>query len=209
MNIEKMNSFIQKKQERQTILRERKNTLEVLDQEIFNAKFGRGFGTTYFFIKRFITLLIGIILILFALFVLISPEVLIENQDFKQELINDYKNDYIEIAGETLGDALIQLSSTNSNANRTDIINTLDKSFEKSIEKEIILGFQYLAVLILIIGIISLYISRLTKKIRIRNSKISKAESLTQKIINDYKHTINEEEQELELFKEIINETSN
>ena len=65
-----------------------------------------------------------------------------------------------------------------------------------------------MAILIFIIGLILLYIARLTKKIQERNTKISDAEKLTQAVIKDYVLTIDEEDKELQILREYLNKTN-
>ena len=76
------------------------------------------------------------------------------------------------------------------------------------IEEELIFGIQTLAFLVILLAFSFLYISRLSRKLQKRNQLISKADSVTQQILRDYQLTIDEEESELQLMKEMMTSNS-
>jgi hypothetical protein len=204
MNSYQIDEFIKVKEKRQTLLNKRKEQLELLDLDLFGSKFGRFFGTSYLWIKRILTLLVGLAFVLFALLILIYPEFLLEDPSFKKEMIVEYKKDFAEIAGMTISDSFEKLL-LEENPNIENVIRTIDKSFDSAIEKKILEELMYLGVLFIMVGLVFIYISRMTRNTKRRNIKLSKAESLTQGIISDYMKTIEEEEKELALFKELAN----
>ncbi len=202
MNSYQIDEFIKVKEQRQALLNERKEQLELLDLDLFGSKFGRFFGTSYLWIKRLLTLLIGVGLVLLALYLLIKPEVFLEDKDFKKEVIREYKKDFAEVFGMTVKDALNQLALEES-PDFGKFIKKFDESIDRAIEGEIVKAIMSFSWLLLVLGFIILYISRMTRNTKRRNIKLSKAESLTQEIILDYMKTIEEEEKELALFKEL------
>lgn len=73
---------------------------------------------------------------------------------------------------------------------------TLEKIFENIIKAS--------AGLFILLGLVLLYISRLTRKMTIRNRRISRAETLTQEIIASFQEVIREEQREMESLRNII-----
>ncbi|MDV7187414.1 hypothetical protein R3X25_08990 [Lutibacter sp. TH_r2] len=209
MNQTQLNDFLLKKTERQTILRERKKQLENIDVELFSSKFSRSFRNVYYFLKRLILIVLSIVLIGLGAFFYFNPETIFKDKTLKEELINDYKKEYKEMAGNTLKDGVFAVI-TSDDPRRVDVfLNELDKSIEKTAEKEIVDSIGVLAIVFILLGLSFLYISRLTKKLKHRNKLISKADSLTQEILRDYQLTIEEEEKELQILKDLVqNKTS-
>ena len=204
MNQKELEDFLGAKVERQAVLRERKKQLDDLNIDLVGSKFSRFFGSAYFYIKRMITLLLGVMLIVTALIFVISPGIIFEDEQLKKEIIDQYKSDYYESYGFSFDESLIRLYRSGSLSDAREIADALDKSLEKSLENEILSGTQVFAGLLAVLGIILLYISRLTNKMRLRNSKISDAQTFSQEIIKDYMLTIDEEEKELEVFRELM-----
>ena len=65
---------------------------------------------------------------------------------------------------------------------------------------------RLVATLLFFIGLIVLYISRLTNKMRIRNNKISEAQTLAQSIIINFQEEIKNSELDLQVLRGIVNE---
>ena len=204
MNPKELEDFLGAKVERQAVLRERKKQLDDLNIDLVGSKFSRLFGSAYFYIKRLVTLLLGIALITVALIFVISPGIIFGDKQLKREIINQYKSDYYESYGFSFDESLIRLYRSGTLSDAREIADALDKSLDKSLENEILSGLQVFAGLLAATGLILLYISRLTRKMRLRNSKISDAQTFSQEIIKDYMITIDEEEKELEVFRELM-----
>ena len=200
---EALRELLQQKTARQALLKTKSRQLSVLDVNLTESKFGRFFGTSYFFIKRFLTLLLGIALFLFALLLLIYPEFILEDESFKADMISEYKKDYGEMADFTVRKALNRLVE-DSSYTIEDTIRYLDDAFEEAIEREILSAIRRDAVLIIFLSLVFLYISRMTKKLQKRNVRISRAESLTQDVIKSFREMIKAEEKELELLKSVV-----
>lgn len=197
MNKEDLNQVITNKVGRQSVLNERKKELENLDIDLSVSKFSRSFRTFYYFLKRLILIPASILLILGSLFVFFSAQEILDSTKYKDELINSYKSSYVELAGKTFNESVYGLLRSNNRIDVDNFVNELDKSIEKTAEEDIIFTFKFLAIGIILLGITLLYVSRLTKKLKKRNSLISKADTITQDIIKYYKLTIEEEEKEL------------
>jgi len=208
MNKLELQKFIEEKSNRQVVLKERMHLLNTLNKELSSSKIGKWFGSAYLTTKRFITLVLGILLILGAILFFFFPQLFFKNENVKNEIIQEYKSNFIQESGATLEVKIHDVSSNYSKTEAVALVEKLDKSIVSSVESDIKNKFQFMAILILILGIILLYIAHLIKKIKSRNTKISDAENLTQSIIKDYSLTIEEEDKELQILREYLNTTN-
>lgn len=202
-----LQKFIEEKSNRQIVLKERMNLLKALDEELSSSKIGRWFGSAYLSTKRLITLVLGIIFIVGAVLFFFFPQIIVKDEAVKNEIIQDYKMNFEQETGSALQVKIEQISNDSPNSNPILLIQNIDKSIENSIQNNAKNKFQFMAILILLLGIILLYIARLTKKIKVRNTKIADAEKLTQTIIKDYALTIEEEDKELQILRQYLNST--
>jgi hypothetical protein len=200
-----LQKFIEEKSNRQIVLKERMNLLNTLDNELSSSKIGRWFGSAYLATKHFVTLTLGIVLILGAILFFFFPQIIVKDEAVKNEILLDYKSYFMLETGSSLQIKIEEISSNSADSNSILLVQNIDKSIADSIKSNDKNKFQFMAILVLIMGIILLYIALLTKKIKHRNTKISKAENMTQAVIEDYKITINEEDKELEVLREYLN----
>lgn len=205
MNRLDLQKFIEEKSNRQIILKERMNLLNALDTELSSSKIGRWFGSAYLTTKRFITLSLGLILILGSVLFFFFPQIIVKDEAVKNEIIQEYKTNFSQETGAPLDLRIEEVSKNYSKNNAITLMNNIDQSIKLTIENDNKNKFQFMAILGIILGIVLLYIARLTKKIRLRNTKISDAENLTQAIIKDYSLTIDEEDNELKILREYLN----
>ncbi len=207
MNTEEINALITKKIARQAILSERKEQLETLKQELFSSKIGRFFGKMYYYIKRYVTLVLGILAFILAITLFVYPDIAFGEAE-KEDLLMKYKADYYELAGKTIDDSVRKFENngvSNAPNTTTDLVVTINNSIVKTMEDELLLRYKYIAFGLILLGFLLLYISSMTKSIHTRNLKIMQAENLAKQVIEDYKLTIAEEAEELRLFREIAN----
>lgn len=200
--MKELNEIILNKIQRQTLLREKSRQLEELDIDLSGSRFTRWFGSSYLRIKRFLLLLIAIVLILFSLLLIIDPSVFYESPEIKEAVIQDSREYYQEMFGQTMSNALIDIISSDSSPR--DITKTLSDSFDKVALKEFSDSLQVFGFLLIILAFIMIYIGRLTKKMRIRNSKISDSQTITQEVIMMFTEAIQEEENELVMMQELL-----
>ena len=200
-----LQKFIEEKSNRQIILKERMNRLDSLDEQLSSSKIGRWFGSAYLATKRFITLTLGIILILGSVLFFFFPQIIVKDEAVKNEIIQDYKTNFSQETGTSLQAKLDEISTITSKSKSTLLIQNIDKSIGDSIKSNDKNKFQFMAILVFVMGIILIYIARLTKKIQLRNTKISDAEKLTHSVIKDYSVTIEEEDKELQVLREYLN----
>lgn len=205
MNKLELQKFIEEKSNRQVVLKERMNLLTALDNELSSSKIGRWFGSAYLATKRFVTLTVGIILILGSILFFFFPQIIVKDEAVKNEIIQDYKTYFSQETGTSLQVKIEEISKNSSNSNSILLVQNIDKSIADSIQNNDKNKFQFMAILGIILGIVLLYIARLTKKIKLRNTKISEAETLTHSVIEDYKLTIEEEDKELQILREYLN----
>lgn len=198
MNKEELNLVITNKVGRQGVLNERKKELESLDIELSVSKFSRSFRTFYYFLKRLILIPLSIVLLVGALLLFFSPQEALDATNIKDELVDSYKASYVELVGKTFKESVYGLLMSNDRLDAENFVKELDMSIEKTAEEDIIYTIKFFAVGIILLGVTLLYVSRLTRKLKKRNSLISKADTITQDIIKYYKVTIEEEDKELE-----------
>jgi hypothetical protein len=199
-----LREFLKQKIERQAILKEKAAMLEEIDLELFSSKFGRWFGSTYLGIKRLILLLLGLAIIVISFAFLFFPEIVLSNHELRAEMIQDSRDYYSEMAGQTLDEAIVLLARSGSELTTEQVIEQLDIAYTKSLEEELIFSVQFFAVLLLLLAITLLYISRLTRKMRSRNRKITQAETLSQDIIFLFQESISYGEKDLELLQRFM-----
>jgi len=204
MNQQELNKFIIRKTERQTILRERKKILDEIDIDLYASKFSRSFRNLYYFLKRLVLIILAIVLLGGGLYFYVNPEFVFKDDELKKEMITDVRMVYEEFAGETLKDGIYEVVTSNDPNKFNVFVNELQRSLEKTAEEDILFMVQFFGVVFLFLGLSFLYISRLTKKIKQRNKLISKADSLTQDVLRDYAITIEEEEKELQMLKDLV-----
>ncbi|WP_026718133.1 hypothetical protein [Flavobacterium gelidilacus] len=200
-----LQKFIEEKSNRQIVLKDRMKLLTTLDEDLSSSKIGRWFGSAYLATKRFVTLALGIILILGSILFFFFPQILVKDEAVKNEIIQDYKDNFALETGSALQVKINEIASNSNKSKSTLLIQNLDKSIGDSIKSNAKNKFQFMAVLVFIMGLILLYMARLTKKIQMRNTKISDAEKLSHSIIKDYSITIEEEDKELQVLREYLN----
>jgi hypothetical protein len=205
MNKLELQKFIEEKSNRQIVLKERMVRLNTLDEQLSSSKIVRWFGSAYLITRQFITLILGIILILGSIVFFFFPEIIFKEENLRTEIIQEYKNKFSKANGAPLDLKIEEVSKNYSKPNAVFLIQKIDESIQLSIENETKNKFQFIAILGIILGLMLVYIARLTKNIKFRNSKLSDAETLTKAIIEDYKLTIDEEEKELEILREYLN----
>lgn len=203
-----LQKFIEQKSNRQIALKERMNLLKTLNDELSSSKLGRWFGSAYLATKRFLTLTLGIILIVGSILFFFFPQIIVKDETVKNEIIQDYKSNFAQETGSSLQVKIEEISNGSTNSNSILLVQNIDKSIGDSIKNNAKNKFQFMAMLVLILGIILLYIARLTQKMRLRNTKIFEAKNLTQAVIKDYALTIEEEDKELQILREYLNTTN-
>ncbi|WP_420387958.1 hypothetical protein [Roseivirga sp.] len=76
--------------------------------------------------------------------------------------------------------------------------------FDVKIQEALYDFLRFFSTLILISGLTLLYISSMTRKIRLRNQQLTQAETVTRQIISNYRSTIQEEDRQINSLNEIL-----
>lgn len=205
MDRRKLKTLINTKAERNQHLNIQIKYLELLEQELSKTKLKRLFSTSYLVVKRFILIAISLLLIIVGLLTYVNIDWLYENTKIDEYLIEETQKQYEELANNTLKESLFNLSKADSKYTSNTIFESIIKGFNKTIENEVDSMIIALSILSIIIGFLLLYLARLTKKIRIRNKQISKAEGKIEKVLVEFKDIINSEENELKNLEDIYN----
>jgi predicted PurR-regulated permease PerM len=203
-----LQKFIEEKSNRQFILKERMELLKTLNEDLSSSKIGRWFGSAYLASKRFLLLFVGIILVLGSVLFFFFPQIIVRDQTVKNDILQVYKTNFTQENGGSLQDKIKEISKNYSDSKSIALAQKIDKSIEDSIQNNAKNKFQFMAILVFIIGIIMFYMANQTQKIKSRNTKILEAEDLTKTIIKDYSLTIKEEDKELQILREYLNTTN-
>lgn len=205
MDIDKLQEYIDKKVVRIAKLESRKEDLTNFSDELWGQKFIRFFNSTYYFFKRLAFLLVGITCIFLFISMVMVPELFLEEGEVRESLIEEAKQEYFEEVGVILGgtfkDALFR---TRSGAmTDREFAQSLEKGLEGLIVNQYKEAIAFMGFLLLLLGLVLLYLSRQTAKIRRRNKLLSQKESEIQMIIAEFSETIEEQRNELSLLREI------
>lgn len=189
------------KYQRQKKLSDLFQDLENEEINITGEKIGRMFGTTYLVTKRMITLVIGLILSLLALILLIQPDIVF-NDKVVDEIIAEANEEDLQLREDQIEDAwkIVYSDRLNRRAFSRLILDIIQSTYRE----DFLFTIHILGYLLLILGLITLYISRLTRKMWKRNNRISKAQRLTQDLIEEFKIYIKEDEGELATLENLV-----
>ncbi|MGG8497664.1 hypothetical protein ACQY1Q_14740 [Tenacibaculum sp. TC6] len=204
MDRTKLNIVIQNKRERNQQLITQIKFLELVEKELSKTKLKRFFSTTYLIIKRYTLILLSLLLIFTGLLIYTNTQWVYNHTEIDEYLVKNIHNKYKEIASKAFVETLDNLKNT-SKVTPTSLFESaligigIDNVFEDEVYKVII----SISIVSIIIGVLLLYISRLTKKIRIRNKQISESENKIELILKEFKNILNSEKEELTKLEEI------
>lgn len=205
MDRTKLKKLIESKKERNRHLEVQYKYLSLLEEELAKTRIRRFFGTSYLIIKRFLLILSSCILIIGGVIMYLNPSLVSEFTQIDEYLIEETQKLYHEKAGETLSESIIKFSKTESQLSLDTILKSLNFGIQKTILKEVTQIITDLLITLIILGVLLLYISRQTKKIRIRNKQISNAEEKIEKVLTEFRTIIASEENELQNLEDIYN----
>jgi sulfite exporter TauE/SafE len=192
-----LSEIIQQKIARQKQLNKLAEDLEVLRLDLSIENFFRWFGTAYFWIKRVMTLVFGILIIFLGLYLALNPEGFVEMIG-TEKMVETYAQTTIDGIGNQLAQEHNELNS----------ITHSDVSIMAKATSLIVLHYieeiiQIFGIVFIVFGLCLLYISRLTKKMKRLSLKLRDAKRHSQSIIDAFRNTIAEEEQELVKLQEM------
>jgi hypothetical protein len=186
-----LSDIIMNKIERQKHLNSLHSSLDELNDELSLNQLFRWFGTAYFWIKRYTTLSIGVFLLLFGLYMTFEPSSFLRTFHVNEQITIALDLNNIQVDQDPAhSDMVLDINSDNFQA-------LLQKSVQEHVLKQTTSLARILGIVTFILGIGMLYISRLTKKMKKLSVKISRAQEHSALIIENFKQTIKEEEDEL------------
>lgn len=203
MNLIQLRRWVSRKDERIGEQRAILATLETIDESIMGSRIGRFFGSTYLRLKWLILFVVGCLLVLIGGTLFFHPATLDQYDEIARPLREDLKHELNKVVGTTMYEAISEVDGTRF-SNLDVLIQKMNQATEAVVNEEYLLvvsGFGFFAALL---GVILLYIARLTRKMRIRNRKITRAEMDIQDLIAQVKEQLNVESEELERLREII-----
>ncbi len=199
-----LQQLVHNKIERQATLRGISRNLETLDSELSSAKFGRFFGTSYWFVKRWLTLLVGVVLVVIGFGLMVAPEVLYEsnpeafeaNAEMYEHLHQEQLQQGLELLAQGVADSKeLTLESVSK---------SLKQTYDAFIVQQIQEDIAAIGLFLMIVALVLLYISRQAGKVRERNSAISQTETLAQDLARSFQQVIDGEEEELQDLKALL-----
>lgn len=203
MTKENIDIFLREKERRHTLLTQRKQQLEQLDRSLSSSKFSRSFRSFYYLVKRIFLILVALFLLIGGLFLIFNPEIVFNDPEFKEVLLESYKDEYKQDVLEKIKDGFFGAAMNSQKIDIKNFVAELDKSIEKQAIDDTKYFVKFFGICFILVAFSFLYISRLTRKLKKRNKLISTADTLTQDIIRSYAQTIEEEKYELAFLHEL------
>ncbi|MDW3192399.1 MAG: hypothetical protein R8G66_08540 [Cytophagales bacterium] len=203
---ETLQKLLLQKYQRQKQLNEQFKDLEKLELDLSAQKFGRFFGTSYLVTKRLITLIIGVLITALGLLLLIQPDLIITDS-IVNELVDDVAKEQMEMADELIQDAHEEVYEDRQ-LHLYEFRALMNPILNYELEEDLHFLIHAFGYTFFIIGLIILYVSRLTQKMKIRNGRITQAQDLTKLVIHKLKAYIEEDEKELVILQNLANSGS-
>lgn len=203
-NRQLLEQLVHQKIERQAELRSLKRNLEELDADLVGSKFGRFFGTSYWVVKRWLTLILGLVLLISGCVFWIAPEIIYnEDEQLYKEMYGIYESAILEQMGDDIvkfADAVVQ----KDNLSMESLSDALDETMRGHITDRMKSDLSAGGFIIVLLAIFLLYMSRQAKHVRRSNSQLSETETLTQEMTRSFQQVIDNEEKELEKLKQLL-----
>jgi hypothetical protein len=180
------------------------STLQNVEESISSAQIGRFFGSTYLRIKWLILMLAGFSSVIIGLGLITAPELAKELGNVYTSVSDEIRIDLEAVQKTVSYEAILELPPDVKDQYSVQFIQNMNAALDPIVEEQTLYVFQNLGMLLLIFGIISLYLARLTRKMRIRNRTITEAENAFEEMILHLKASADQENQELKVLKAII-----
>lgn len=209
VNSEQQQKLFSKYQNRATILDERLKNLEELKNGSISAIIGGSFKSAYYTIKRALLLVFSVGFLVLALVLLMVPDILFIDEEFKSQLVEDYKQEYLDEFGKILGKSFVNIASnTTSSFADYEIAEAVEKAIESNAEEDLLLIGQFFAFCLIIAALTTWYISRITSKIKKRNSMLLSAQRHLNWIYEQYQTHLEEEKSQLKTYQSFLSKPS-
>jgi hypothetical protein len=204
----KVDELLSFKQEKLTKLKKSKEDVESKYNKFKQSKVTSSISTGYLLIKRFLLLIIGILLLMLGVLLFAVPEITLADESFKEEVLESYKEEFTAQVGVGLLESIYILSNEYSESGANDLIEALELSIDKLIEKEISETIRLFSIIIVLSALIILYISRLSKKMKVKYTQLKNADSLAQTAVNELTEIIDSQQKELDLMKQLFTDSN-
>ncbi len=196
-----LQELLLEKYQRQKRLNEKLQELEDLKIDLSADQFGRFFGNTYLVTKRMITLIAGIVITALALLLLIQPDLIITDS-LMNEMVEEESLERMKLADEQI-EMVWKAVYNDDQLYRDEFKAQVEPILNFEIEEDFQFGIHFIGYILLILGLIVLYISRLTRKMWTRNGRIGQAQLVTKDLIEEFKRYMQEDEKELNTLQEM------
>jgi hypothetical protein len=199
-----LTQLVQEKVDRQAELRGLKRNLEELDGSLLASRFGRFFGSSYWFIKRWVTVGLALALIVLgALFIFSPTSVMQEGDRVFDHIFIEYKKSFLMGFGQPAIELAYEAIAMESPTNQ-ELIDLFNDKAESYLTAKMQLHMAWFGLFLIFVSFLMLYISRQARKVKLRNSKLNEAEKLTQELSESFRQVIDNEEKELDRLKELL-----
>ena len=193
-NYKNLDELIIRKTERQKQLRQRLLDVETTKKELYSSKLYSSFTAFYYFFKRYVLLVLAILLVIIGITLIIYPKIVFKTIAATESNIPaQFKENYYLVSGKTISEVI-----TNPQT-----IKFLDSTVENTVHSKTNNAIRVLGILFIILALSFIYIARQTEKIKQRNLIINKTDNLLKQIIQDYNTTIIEEEENITYLNSI------
>lgn len=202
--VEKLNSLLMSKIEKLSNLKKIRESTEKNYETYKQSKVASSLSRGYLFFKRFFLLIFGLLMLIFGVIFFVFPEITIADENFKAQILEAYKEEFSSQVGTGLLESIHILSNEYSETGAYDLIEALELSIDRLIEKELIETFRFFSLLIILSSLIILYISKQSKKLNSKYSELKKARLNTQSTLDELTNMIDVEQNELELLRQLL-----
>lgn len=210
MNRQKIDSIREWLNDRRARIEERKmllSTIEEAEGRVYLSLFGRFFGSTYLRVKWLVVLIVGICLVLGGIFCWIDEGSSVTDipqfAKLKEEKREKRLKDQDWIVNSAVRDSVI----TGESQGR--LIPYAEEKLYKLAEEDYKSEIQKYGALSFFFGLFFLYISRLTKKMRVRNLKITEAQYEFSELIELVRDEFKRDADELEELETLLSTEEN
>ena len=202
-----LRDLLHQKIEREAYMSQQVVALQKANDDLTLSRFGRWFGSSYLTVKRIISIVLAIAILILSIYLMVSPESIFDEKSTK-ELVEESKNEYAHFLGEMIGEAIVESVKKGKPFTVESVSEEFATALDYILRQELYAAIRFLAILLLPLVLFLLYISRLTKKMRQRNYKISEAQKLSQELILQYTQNRDHLNQEIKLLKGILQNDS-
>ncbi|MCO6176348.1 hypothetical protein NHF50_14955 [Flavobacterium sp. NRK F10] len=194
------------KEDRLQILKDKKQLLTDLGNEINVSKWKRSFSAFYYNIRYFTLIALAGLLLVVSLIAFVSPTTLFFNSEgYKKIVVSDFRTYYKNENRKTLDESLVLLQNKDKSMTLSKVQQNIDRAIERTAIENGKFNIRLIAAFLIILVIILWVTAGFSKKMKMRNELALKTNTVIQEIISDYSAIIEEEEREIKEMKQNLN----